>query len=451
MKRNRLKDWNALLLILGAESISMLGTSMTRFALMVWAFDQTQSATALALLGFFSCLTFVAFSPLAGVLVDRLDRRRVMVLADLGAGAMTALLLGLHAAGRLEFWHIYLAVAVSGACEAFQSPAFSASVSLLSPPERYTRANALYGLGRAVASMLAPAFAGMLLPLTGLNAIMTIDLLTMTAAIISLGWIDFPRPTVSAVGQQAGKGWANELRFGVVYLRQHAGLRGIVSIHFLINLFATLTYFSVLSPMILARSGGDEGALSLVRTVMGLGGILGGLFVSRLSLRGAKTRVYLFSTMISFLVCDFLTATSRGVWGWGLAGFLSELTIPLITSPYYSLWQEHVPPDVQGRVFSIREMIQVSSQPIGYLLGGLLADRVFEPALQPGGALVGLLGGLIGTGPGAGMASMFLMTSILGSLTGVLGLFSASIRALDRAPQAGAPSEGGDAELALEH
>jgi MFS family permease len=431
MTRKRLTHWNAFLLILGGETISMLGTGMTRFALMIWAFDQTQSAMALALLGFFSCLTFVLFSPLAGVLVDRLDRRRVMVLADLGAGAMTALLLGLQAAGQMQFWHIYLAMAVSGACEAFQSPAFSASVSLLAPPERYTRANALYGLGSSVAGMLAPALGGLLLPLAGLNVVMLVDLATMSAAVISLGFIEFPHAQVSETGRQAGEGLWNEIRFGFVYLMHHAGLRGIVSVYFLINLFASLTYFAVLSPMILARSGGDEGALSLVRSLMGLGGILGGLFVSRLTLQKAKTRVFLWSTLGSFLVCDFLTATSRNVWGWCTAGFISELTIPLICSPYYSLWQEHVPQDVQGRVFATRGMIQVTSQPVGYLLGGLLADFVFEPAMQPGGALVGLLGGLVGTGAGAGMAGMFLMTSILGALTGLLGLLSPAIRALD--------------------
>jgi MFS family permease len=146
-----------------------------------------------------------------------------------------------------------------------------------------------------------------------------------------------------------------------------------------------------------------------------------------------KVKTYLISTLLSFLICDFLTAVSRSVIGWSISGFLSELSIPFIVSPYFALWQELVPPDVQGRVFSTREMVQVTAQPFGYLAGGLLADKVFEPALQVGGVLAGSVGRLVGTGPGAGMAAMFLLTSLLGGLTGLLGLLSPSIRHLDHA------------------
>jgi hypothetical protein len=143
-----------------------------------------------------------------------------------------------------------------------------------------------------------------------------------------------------------------------------------------------------------------------------------------------KARTYLLATAASFLACDFLTAVSRSTLGWSVAGFLSELSIPFIVSPYFALWQEIVPAEVQGRVFSTREMVQVSSQPIGYLLGGILADRLFEPAMGSG-PLAGILGGLLGTGPGTGMAAMFLCTSLLGGLTGLLGLLSPSIRRLE--------------------
>jgi hypothetical protein len=107
------------------------------------------------------------------------------------------------------------------------------------------------------------------------------------------------------------------------------------------------------------------------------------------------------------------------------------LTIPFIVSPYLALWQEITPPDVQGRVFSTREMVQVASQPIGYLVGGLMADRLFEPAMLSNGWFSALFGWLVGTGHGAGMASMFLFTSLFGGLLGFIGLMLPSIRQLD--------------------
>jgi hypothetical protein len=192
--------------------------------------------------------------------------------------------------------------------------------------------------------------------------------------------------------------------------------------------------------MILARTGGDETALGIVRTAMGIGGITGGALIVTLKSPRRKARMYLIVTGLSFLICDMGMAVSGSVFGWAMAGFLAELTIPFIVSPYFALWQEIVPPDVQGRVFSIREMIQVASQPIGYLLGGLMADRLFEPAMQSGGWFSTLVGGLVGTGPGAGMASMFLFTAVCGGLLGFMGLRMPSIRQLDE-PGASSPTQ----------
>jgi MFS family permease len=183
--------------------------------------------------------------------------------------------------------------------------------------------------------------------------------------------------------------------------------------------------------MILTRSNGDEAALGIVRLVMGVGGIMGGALIVTWKNPQRKARMYLLAAGLSFLICDALMAMSRSVYGWSVTGFLSELTIPLIVSPYFALWQELIPPDIQGRVFSTREMIQISSQPIGYLLGGLMADRIFEPAMLNYEWFQNSFGLLVGTGPGAGMASMFLFTAVFGGMLGFGGLMMHSIRQLD--------------------
>ncbi|MBN1877683.1 MAG: MFS transporter [Anaerolineae bacterium] len=424
-------SWTSFRVLWAGQSISLLGTGMTRFAVLIWAYEEAGSVTALAMLGFFSCLTFILVSPFAGVLVDRWERRRVMLLSDFGAGLMTALLLGLNMTGHLQVWHLYLAQGISGVCEAFQHPAFSAAISLVVPKDAYTRANGLLGLGKSAARVFAPSLASVVQRVLGLNAVMLADLATLGLAMTGLLLIRIPKPSPSAEGHRAAGTFWHEVRFGFSYILHRPGLPGLLFTFFLVNLFGTLTYFAVLSPMILSRTGGDEVALGVVQTLMRIGGVAGGVLISLWGGAKHKARVYLISTMLSFLFCDFMTATSKSVLGWSVAGFLSELTIPFIVSPYYALWQELVPPDVQGRVFASREMVQMASQPVGYLLGGLLADRLFEPALANGGALVGTLGWLVGVGPGAGMAAMFLGTSLFGGLTGALGLLSPSIRKLD--------------------
>ena len=179
--------------------------------------------------------------------------------------------------------------------------------------------------------------------------------------------------------------------------------------------------------MILTHTGGDKLALGTVQTVMGVGGILGGLILTFWRAPRKKAALFTWATLLSFMICDTLTAFSRDVWGWSIAGFLSELSIPFILSPFYSIWQERVPGDVQGRVFAVREMLLSSLSPAGYLIGGLMADHIFEPFFaQPN-----FLSGLVGWGPGAGMSAMFLITGLLGSLDGLAGLLSRNVRQMD--------------------
>lgn len=423
---------NAFNLLWLSQSLSLLGSGMTRFALLIWAYEAEGTATALALLGFSLTITYVIASPFAGVLVDRWDRRRVMFFSDLGSGLMTALILLLYATDHLVLWHLFLMQGVAGVMEAFQEPAFSASMTLLVPREGYTRANAQLGLGKSAARILAPAFAGLLLNATGIGVVMLADLVTMSLALLALGIVRIPVPPVSLDGEGSGGiPFLRQVLFGFRYIFRRPGLRALLTIFFLINLFATLTYYAVLSPMVLARTGGDELALATVRTAMGVGGIAGGLVISIWGGPRRKARAFAIFTMLSFFFGDFLFAISRTTAGWAIAGFIADFTALFLVSPYFALWQEVVPPDVQGRVFATREMAQVISQPFGYLAGGLLADHLFEPLLQPDGPLAGSVGLLVGTGPGAGMSAMFLCTAVLGMLTGLLGLLWPAIRRLE--------------------
>jgi MFS family permease len=417
----------AFYLLWGGQSLSLLGSGLTRFAIMVWAYENNGSVTDMVLLPFFACLTFIILSPFAGVVTDRRSRKWIMFFADLGSGLATLGLLLLFLNGKLAFWHLYMVEGLSGALEAFQSPAFFSSISLLIPKEEYTRSNALIGLAKSTVTMIAPALASVVLTFGGMSRVMIIDLLTMLPGILAVLLVSLPKPKESEDGARARGNFWHEFRFGFRYIFSHPGLRSITFIFIGINLFAGLTYLSILSPMILTHTDGNKIALGTVQTVMGIGGILGGLILTLWKTPRRKAALFVWSTFGSFLFCDFFTAVSRSVWSWSIAGFLSELTIPFIVSPFYSIWQEKVPGDVQGRVFAVREMLLSSPSPIGYLLGGLLADNLFEPFF----AHSNFLSPLVGWGPGTGMSAMFLFTAVLGALTGLMGILNKNIHKLD--------------------
>ncbi|MBI4927278.1 MAG: MFS transporter [Anaerolineae bacterium] len=407
------------------QLVSLFGTAMSRFGLTIWAYQQTGQVTTLALMGFFNSLAYVLFSPLAGVVADRYSRKWVIILADLGAGLVTLGLLLLYRAGGLQIWHLYLGGVITNALGAFQEPAFGASVSMLVPRNQLTRANGMLSLANDGAHMFAPMLAGALLLPLGIGGIMTIDVVTCLAAVTTVLLVTIPQPVQSRA--TTPRGFAN-LSFGFRYISRHVGLLGILLIFTGINFFAAVTYFGVMPAMILSRSGGNAAVLGLVQSVLGIGGVAGGALLTLWG--GPKNRVkgFLLSTAASFLLGDLLFAIGRSPAAWVGAAFASAVFLPFLLSCYEAIWQSTVPHDVQGRVFSAKNMLQIGSMPLGYLMAGFLADRIFEPAMQPGGLLADSLGWLVGTGPGAGMGLMFALTCVLGTGLCLLGLAFPAVR-----------------------
>ncbi|MCZ7543403.1 MAG: MFS transporter [Anaerolineae bacterium] len=306
----------------------------------------------------------------------------------------------------------------------------------------------LRSLAYSFSQIVAPALAGLLLRHAGLTSVLLIDIVTFLVAASTLVVTRIPRPAVSEAGAAArGRFW-DEASFGFRYVFQRRGLLYLLVIMMGIHLTAALTYFGVLPAMILARTAGDALALASVQSAMGLAGVLGGVLVSAWG--GPKRRIHgvLLGAALSFILGDFLLGVGRSTLSWASAGFIAEFFIPFIVTSDRAIWQSKVPPDVQGRVFAIKGMLQTAMMPVGYLLAGPLADRVFEPAFAPGGALVGALGGLVGEGPGAGMGMMFVCTSIIGLTVSLSGYLFPAVRHIETdLPDHDAASEAATLQL----
>lgn len=414
------------------QMASALGTAMTRFALLIWAYQQTNEATTVALLGFFAFGPYILLSPIAGIWVDRLDRRIVMMLADLGAGMSSVVMLGLFTSGQLQIWHLYVAEAVAGAFEAFQLNAYSAATSTLIPPTQYMRANGLRALGDNLTTIGAPVIAGLLLPIVGIGGIMALDIVSFIVAISALLVVRFPRPAPSVDEEDTPQSYWSQITFGIRYIWHRKGLLGLMLIFTTLNFTASLTYLSVMPAMILARSGGDELTLALVRAALGFGGVLGALWVS--SRGGLRPLIHnvLACAALSFCFGDFLMGVGRSLPVWFVGAIATSFFIPFIVSGDRAIWQQSVPLHLQGRVFSALFAFRQILIPVGYLLSGLLADQLFEPMLAHDGALAPLLGPLVGTGPGAGMGFMFVCTAIIGVTVSLAGYLVPSIRNVEQ-------------------
>src|SRR5215213_5137860 len=174
------------------QLVSLVGTGLTSFGLGVWVFQRTGSATEYALISVFAVLPGILLSPVAGVIVDRHDRRKIMILSDSVAALSTLVIALLYVSGTLAVWHIYISAMVSSASSAFQFPAYSASTSLLVPKQHLGRASGMMRSASAISLIISPALAGVLVVQIGLQGIIAIDFSTFLVAMLALAVVRFP-------------------------------------------------------------------------------------------------------------------------------------------------------------------------------------------------------------------------------------------------------------------
>ncbi len=395
------------------QIFSLLGTSMTGFAMTIWAYEKTESATALALVGFFFVAPMLIATPFTGALVDRWNRKLMMMLSDLASGAATVIILILYSSGHLEIWHLYLTGAMQGVFQSFQWPAYSAAISTMISKKHYGRANGMLSLAETGSNIFAPILAGALLGIIGVSGILTIDLVTLSIAIAALLVVHIPQPKVSTEGREAQGSLLKEAVYGFRYIFKRPPLLALQST-FMIGNFLYGVPMAVVAAMILANTNNNEQSLALVNSVGAIGGVVGGLVMSAWG--GPKRRVYgvLGGWFGSGLLGLVIMGLGRNLYAWAAAAFAGTFLVPIINGSNQAIWQAKVPPDLQGKVFSIRRLIAWFVSPAAMLVAGPLADKVLEPAMRlETSPLATSVGWLVGTGPGRGMALMFLVGGIL--------------------------------------
>ena len=363
-----------LTIVLLGQAISILASSMTGFALSIWVFQRTSSATSLGIMQTAFTLPYLLIIPLAGVMVDRYNRKLMMMVSDLAAGLGTVAILILSATGHLEVWHFYLVNVIIGLGNAFQWPAYSAAITTMVPKEQYGRANGMVSFIQAGPGVVAPLLAGALLPVIGLNGILLIDVVTFLFAIGALMIVHVPPPTQTVDGLEGKGSFWREATFGFKYIFKRPSLLGYVLLLFTANTFLGFPN-SVHVPMILLRTNNSSLILGAAETAGAISWTLGSVLMSVWG--GPKRRMHgallgwigycIFGNII------FGLGTSLNVWipAIIIAGFGSNIGI----ATSQAILQSKVAPDVQGRVFSARRMLTWFPDTFTPIIGGLVGRQ----------------------------------------------------------------------------
>ncbi len=428
------------------QILSLLGTAVGQFGLRLWVFDESGGqATPMTLIGFFFFVPMVIFTPLVGVLVDRANRKLMMMLSDLAAALTTLVVLALLATGTLEVWHLYISAFVAGTFQGFQWPAYSVAITTMLGKEHYTRANAMLELAGNSSAVFAPMLAGALIgPLgrwvtrampsvaqragssAGLTALLALDLLSAAFAIGTLLFVRIPQPEQSESGREAEGGFWAEALYGLRYILARPSLLGLQLV-FLFGNFFNMLGFAVIDPMILARTNSDTIIFGSVQTTAALGGIAGGLVIGAWGGFRRKVHGVLIGWVLSGLTMIAI-GMSRSLFPWLITGFIIATFSPLINASNQAIWQTKVAPDIQGRVFATRRLIAWLVSPIAQLIAGPLADLILEPAFASGAMTGPILTTLFGSGPGAGMGLQMALGGLGAAGVGIAGYLFPTIR-----------------------
>jgi len=413
--------------IWATQIVSTLASGMSAFALSIWMYQQTRSATMMALVQVCFIAPFLVMSFFAGPMIDRHSRKLMMAVSDLTAvlgttGVMLAFLSGVPAP-----WMLCVAAVLNGVGNAFQWPAFTAVMSTMVPRKHLGRANGLMALMDAGPGVVAPILAGALLPVFGIGGILAIDLGTFVLAAATILASRIPQPVRTEEGQTRHGGIIGEALFGFRYIFERRSLL-MLQLFFLVgNLFSGMA-FVLVAPMVLARNAMNPAILGSVQSAGAIGGVIGGLVMTAWGGFRKKTLgVFLgwtttalfgfiaFGTALPLVAIIALTAVGAAI-------------IPILNGSNQAIWQSKVAPDLQGRVFSARRLIAWITTPIAPLIGGALADKVFEPLLKSGDSGVArLLEPVFGTGDGAGTG---LLISACGLVIVAASLFFWSMPAV---------------------
>lgn len=414
-------------LICLADVVSLTGSQLTAFGLGVWVYQQTGSATiygwvALATLG-----PGILASPFVGALVDR-STRLTMIAGHAGAGLCSLILAGLVFSHALRVWMAFPLIAIASVFNAVQFPGLSSAIPRLVRASLLGRANGLVQFGMCLGQIVSPAAAAAILSAGGIGVILVIDALTFVFALTLLAAVRIPPARLTEGVDQARRRLLEGIADSWRYVSTRPGLLWLLALITAMNFNLGMAQV-LLTPFVLGFA--DVGVLGLVRSVGGIGMLVGG---GLLMVWGGPRR--LVNGLLSFLLLEttslfFLGALRPSGTLAAACAFGVLFAIPVVAGCNQTIWQRKVPASMQGRVFAVRVMVGQGVFPFAFLLAGPLADGVFEPLMAGTSPLSQSIGLVLGTGPGRGVRLLFVVLGLLSTVAVALAASSRHLRRVE--------------------
>ena len=363
--------------IWAGQAFSLIGSALVQFALVWWMTSQTGSATVLATATLFALLPQIILGPFVGALVDRWNRRLIMILADSGIALATGVLIYLFATEQIQVWHVYVILLIRSLGGAFHGPAMTASTSLMVPPQHLARLAGLNQTLQGLISIFAPPLGAMLIGLLPLEGVMAIDIGTAALAVLPLLFIPIPRPprqTAQDNGTAVKTSYWQDLAQGFRYVVKWPGLLGLILMAMLLNFL--LVPSSSFMPLVVTQIF-NKGVVELgwTETLFGVGMIVGGLTLGAWG--GFKRKIITsLAGIIGISLGVILIGVAPGNMFFLLlvANFILGVTQVFANGPLGAIFQSTIEHDMQGRVFSLINAGATAMMPLSLMVAGPMSD-----------------------------------------------------------------------------
>lgn len=390
-----MNDWKKKFAIIwSGQLFSILSSAIVQFSIVLWISIETKSAGVLAIATLAALLPQTLLGPIAGVYVDRWNRKWTMIGADAFVALCSAVLALLFYFDMAEIWCIYVSLMLRSVGSAFHAPAMQSSVPLLAPEGELTRIAGVNQVIQSICNIGGPALGAILIMSFNMAFVMMLDVIGAFIACIALLFVKIPNPQKK---QKTTDSWGvlREMKEGFDAIRSNRSFVWVMVVEVLVTFFV-MPIAALVPLMTLIHFNGTPYQVSLVEVLYGSGMFLGGIM---LGVRPPKVKKILLinGSYIVMGVCLFLSGllSSDGFVIYAILSALLGLSVPYYSGPFIALMQSQFHPSVLGRVYSFALSTSLIPSIVGLLSTGIIADVI-------GVANVFLIGGMAITIVGVG-------------------------------------------------
>jgi MFS family permease len=428
MTESQGKSFGKFMALWGADFYANVASGLTAFALGIYMFEMTGTATSVALTILFAFLPAMLLNPVAGVLADRFDRRLMMIIGD-GCSALGLIFILLCImAGNVSEWQVYLGVGINSVFVALLEPAFKATITDLLTKEQFAKASGLVQMAGSAKFLLSPFIAGFLLTVTDIRAVLIIDITTIAVTIPVTILIKKQFAVAAARAERGKQGFFKDFVDGWRVISSNRGLLLMILIISLVTFYMGFLQ-TLYTPLMLTIT--DAKTLGIVESVSAVGMLASSILLGVFTVTRKYVNQLVAGLMLSGVFIALLGMTAS-VLVIAISGFLFFAALPFINTSADVLTRSNIPDDKQGRAWGLIGILSQFGYVAAYAVSGFLADHVFNPLLVEGGALASTAGRVVGVGNGRGIGLMLVISGVLLAASSiVLGKFH-SIRELER-------------------